>query len=732
MSGAETSSVGELIELVLRSGSAPIPGQPAASSSNEVPDTASTPRRKKTTKGLLTGRGGSSGGTKTRSPGGHRGGGGRTLSRLNTPIKRSGTEDGTSDADECPQPKKSKPDKLPPYIVGIDLGMWGFGRASAPQQSDPANVHARQQWPGVRSKESKAPSMVAFARDNPGNRLFTGNTKELVGFKVTNDMSSVSFFKASLEQRSQAGSFDNPVLRDPVANNLIRFSSSTKDEEAAKAVLKYIYEIEIQNAKTKLKDVFSRTPVITVLTHPAACSFQRKLEDIAKEARVASRRGDKLLLLSESQAAVMAGFVNHLTEAGSEAWKTDFKVGHHSSTRRSLLTWTQEGELVTELDIGSLTTDTTTERVLTNDPTLTLREELRSEGGRCGTIALHLMLLRAIMRKFGIQEDAITPELVGRGSNFHTECEEELEIFGGADSGDRHSFRLSLDQAPDHDDYDEETEECVMSRYSPYYSPCFARQYADPRSGEIDQVIEEWLVYPKQILTDQWVRAQANLGKRVRTTIISGGGSLIEAVFEKLEGFCKNYKWAITAIRPGDAISAVSRGAVISQLCPNLLGERVLRASFGIKLNHFGTDTMKWLESKDNIIDCRKPKVLNEAPGHLSFNLHKMLNGISKFWLNVYMFDGMSSNPLDPDDQRIEHVSQIVLDASKFSQPLRSALEGRLSEYEGDDVNGSCIDVAIRLGVDESGKLYFDAKYQTYVLGKGELRMNVTKSPIYR
>lgn len=127
MSGAETSSGGELIELVLRSGSAPIPGQPAASSSNEVPDTTSTPRRKKTTKGPLTGCGGSSGGTKTRSQGGRRGGGGRTLSRLNTPIKRSGTEDGTSDADECPQPKKPKPNKLPPYIIGIDLGMWGFG-----------------------------------------------------------------------------------------------------------------------------------------------------------------------------------------------------------------------------------------------------------------------------------------------------------------------------------------------------------------------------------------------------------------------------------------------------------------------------------------------------------------------------------------------------------------------------------------------------------------------------
>lgn len=73
---------------------------------------------------------------------------------------------------------------------------------------------------------------------------------------------------------------------------------------------------------------------------------------------------------------------------------------------------------------------------------------------------------------------------------------------------------------------------------------------------------------------------------------------MIDVVFEKLEEFCRTYDWTINAIRPRDAIAAVCKGAVISELCPNLLGERLLRSSYGIKLEQNGITSMKWLESK--------------------------------------------------------------------------------------------------------------------------------------
>lgn len=84
----------------------------------------------------------------------------------------------------------------------------------------------------------------------------------------------------------------------------------------------------------------------------------------------------------------------------------------------------------------------------------------------------------------------------------------------------------------------------------------------------------------------------------LQTTVICGGAAMMDIIFEKLEDFCRTYDWEINAIRPRDPISAVCKGAVISELCPNLLGERLLRSSYGIKLYQNGQTNMKWLESK--------------------------------------------------------------------------------------------------------------------------------------
>lgn len=321
-------------ELILRSGEAQIPGQSIDTPPPDTPQTTSYKRGAKNTNGPLTGRGGASGGggggvnrkKSTASRGSGRRGGG-TLVRLTSPTKREAEEICDTETEEV-KPKRPRPDRLPVYVIGIDLGMWGFGRASASQQAEPAGVSASQHWPQVRSNEFKAPSRVAFAEDNAGNGTFRGNTRELVGFKVTNDMTSVSFFKASLDGRPQQSSFDHTILRDNIARNLVSFQTPARDERAALAVLKYVHKIEIDAAKKALKDLYARTNIHVVLTHPAACSAtgKQKLDDLAKQAGLTGRRSDKLKLLSESQAACMAGFVSHMAQVGGEAYKTTFKV----------------------------------------------------------------------------------------------------------------------------------------------------------------------------------------------------------------------------------------------------------------------------------------------------------------------------------------------------------------------------------------------------------------------
>jgi len=117
---------------------------------------------------------------------------------------------------------------------------------------------------------------------------------------------------------------------------------------------------------------------------------------------------------------------------------------------------------VTVLDIGSLTVDTTTERIVENDPALQLKEEIVSAGGRCGTIALHLGILKAVVEKFNVPVSALSPQLVGRGTDFFNDCEDVLSAFGNGEYDDDIRLRLTLNSETEMADYDQESEEVIL------------------------------------------------------------------------------------------------------------------------------------------------------------------------------------------------------------------------------------------------------------------------------
>jgi len=78
---------------------------------------------------------------------------------------------------------------------------------------------------------------------------------------------------------------------------------------------------------------------------------------------------------------------------------------------------------------------------------------------------------------------------------------------------------------------------------------------------------------------------------------------MIPSVLAKLEDFCANHTWKVNVFKPHDPIAAVTKGAVISEVCEKLLGMRMLTASFGIKLDVNGAITMYWITSK---VRCTK------------------------------------------------------------------------------------------------------------------------------
>lgn len=122
----------------------------------------------------------------------------------------------------------------------------------------------------------------------------------------------------------------------------------------------------------------------------------------------------------------------------------------------------QVGEWVTVLDIGSLTVDTTTEEVVSNDPRVRLSEKIVSEGGRCGTVALHTHLLQCIQNKFGVTASDLPPALVGRATHFHNECEKVLRMFTGNGADAATTLPLKLPVGVVHEDYDADFHEITL------------------------------------------------------------------------------------------------------------------------------------------------------------------------------------------------------------------------------------------------------------------------------
>ncbi|KAK5077778.1 mtDNA inheritance, partitioning of the mitochondrial organelle [Exophiala xenobiotica] len=685
------------VEVILKAGPAPAASVPLPSSASrpsgqdEMPEHTATPRCQKRTDGPLTGRGRPKKTNRKRKPPASKPSNLRDsapdMSNLaSSPIsKKRGTAIKAEPDQESPQ-KRARVEKLLPYIVGIDLGMWGFGRASAHKETAAASVSASIKWPGVNRHEFKAPSQVAFDEDNSTNPKFRNSRAPLVGFKVTDGMVSSAFFKASLDDRSNNPDFDNPILNEDIARMLVSFDTLEKDERAAQAVLEYLYKLETLNVKTN---------IIFLLTYPAACSPEgrQKLESIARRAGFAKRKGDKIKVLSEPHAGCISSFTDVKLQTPHDVWMVHFK----------------EGDLVTVLDIGSLTIDTTTERVIKNDPTLQLKEEIVSAGGRCGTIALHLGILKAVIEKFDIPVSALSPQLVGRGTEFFDNCETILSSFGSSEYDDDLRLRLTLDPETEFLDYDEEAEEVILQPH------------------ELEKVIDDFLEYPKKLLMDQWETALKDKGVQVKTTTICGGGAMIPSVLAKLEDFCSKHSWKVNVFTPRDPIAAVSKGAVISELCEKLLGQRMATASFGIKLEVDGEIVMHWIINRGTIVDTTKTRRHDGIAGHLSLSIRQLLHHEATYKIQVFMWDGRRlPESSSPDGPNVRPLTTIPINKRNFSWQLKRLLEAKLDDHN-EAAGEALIDTVINLSIEDSGRLYFEARHANLSMGKGELRYDSTK-----
>lgn len=116
----------------------------------------------------------------------------------------------------------------------------------------------------------------------------------------------------------------------------------------------------------------------------------------------------------------------------------------------------QVGTSAPTLDIGSLTIDATTLRVLENDRRLKLGEVCTSQGGRCGTVTLHCEILKVLSDKFGAVFSHLSEKKLGRNAKFFEACEDTLENFRCGEMQNEYRLPLNLGDDFRHEDYDDE------------------------------------------------------------------------------------------------------------------------------------------------------------------------------------------------------------------------------------------------------------------------------------
>lgn len=159
-------------------------------------------------------------------------------------------------------------------------------------------------WPNHGSpSESKAPTRIAYARENPGKI-----TEDQWGFSASPGLRSCSWTKLLLDEDASASSYDDPHLRDLFRSGLMRLPANKSAKSVCRDYLKGLYSHTVERIETHIgSDVFKASPVECWITVPAIWLPKAQLitKEAAREAGFGSRPGDSIRIIREPEAAAL-------------------------------------------------------------------------------------------------------------------------------------------------------------------------------------------------------------------------------------------------------------------------------------------------------------------------------------------------------------------------------------------------------------------------------------------
>ncbi|KAK6332125.1 hypothetical protein TWF718_002659 [Orbilia javanica] len=445
-------------------------------------------------------------------------------------------------------------------IVGVDYGTTFTGVAHGHTGSKTVeSIQVINSWPGHgNTNEDKTPSQIAYGSgDDFPNGFRWGSDipidKNLVRHVwVKLLLNSPSTANDGANMNADPTFANKPTIKPPSGYMALPPGKTAID--VVSDYLSGVYAHTIDRLSQHYgKEYVDVTPIEFVLTVPAIWSDKARnlTKEAAKRAGFASRKDDRIKLVSEPEAAAIYTI------------KSTF-----DSTRNA--SQLQVGDSFVMVDAGGGTVDLITYEVVQTEPELKIAEKVVGSGGNCGStfIDSHFQeLLRKRLADAGLVSIPLSKR--GPGSKLMKEFETVKRAYGSGDPPNTKPRYLTLN-VPDNpkakieDGEFELSDEEIKETFRPIVDEIVALV-----SGQITEVYKQ--------------------GGKVKHILLVGGFGESDYLYKTLSKFSWGPFGQIDVIRPASAWSAVARGAVLWGLQGDLVvDKRRCRRHYGTELlKHF-------------------------------------------------------------------------------------------------------------------------------------------------
>ncbi|KAF3913237.1 hypothetical protein AA313_de0208395 [Arthrobotrys entomopaga] len=444
-------------------------------------------------------------------------------------------------------------------IVGVDYGTTFTGVAHGHTGSKTVDsIISINSWPGLgNANEVKAPSQIAYGSGEDFPHGFRW------GYDIPQDRNLVRhvWVKLLLNSPSTANNGANmdadptfankPALKPPSG-----YMQLPPGKQAIDVVADYLSGV-YAHALERLSQQYGReyvdvTPIDFVLTVPAIWSDKARnlTKEAAKRAGFASRKDDKINLVTEPEAAAIYTI------------KSTFDATRNANPL-------QIGDSFVMVDAGGGTVDLISYEVIQTEPELKIAEKVVGSGGNCGSTFIDSQVQELLRKRITLAKLGPIPlSKRGPGSKFMREFETVKRAYGSGNGNPKPKY-LTLN-VPDNEiariedgDFELKDEE-IKETFRP--------------------VIEEILT----LVNGQITKIQEQ-GGRVKHIFLVGGFGESDYLYRTLQDYSWGNAGQINVIRPASAWSAVARGAVLWGLQGDLLvDKRRCRRHYGTELlKHF-------------------------------------------------------------------------------------------------------------------------------------------------